>query len=89
MPLRQVWLDRTGVTDITPAANAELYELTINDTKVADLEALRGFDLQVLEAANTLVEDVSMLGKLSHSLDISGTQVDDLTPLANARLSSN
>ena len=64
-PLRELWLNRTLISDLGPLAGSPLVSLTIEGTRVRDLEVIRRLPLlQRLHLAETPVEDLSPVAGL-------------------------
>ena len=87
MPLAEVNLFGTRVSDLTPLAGAPLRMLWLNETPVESIAALRGAPLVSLTLHKTRVRDLSPLeGSRIQRLHVGETPVDDLSPLAKLNL---
>jgi len=74
--------------DLWPLAGTPIMHLSVADTAVADLAALRKMKVVGLNLNGTRVTDLSPLaGTPIHSLYCRGTKVADLTPLSGSDLS--
>ena len=83
MPLEVLWLNHSGVSDLTPLAGMRLGELNLYGTPVEDIGPLKLTSLGTLWLRDTRVSDLTPLaGKQLVSLDISNTPVSDIAPLA-------
>jgi Leucine-rich repeat (LRR) protein len=61
MPLGDLNICETEVTDLSPLAGMKLTSLDISESRVADLTPLRGMPLERLDFGQSLVRDVSVL----------------------------
>jgi hypothetical protein len=84
--LREIWLTKTNVTDLSPLAGLKNLEfLHLEKLKVDDLSPLAELkSLKFINLSNTLVSDLAPLAGLKNLevLRLSDTAVSDLTPLA-------
>jgi len=87
MPLQDLNLLGTGVTDLAPFRGMTLKFLWLNETPVSDISPLSDCPLVSLTLHKTLVKD---LGPLANSrlerLHIGETPMSDLTPLKGLSL---
>jgi Leucine-rich repeat (LRR) protein len=81
-------LNQTGADDLTGIARLEkLRHLRLNDTKVKQLDPLRGLKLVSLEVGRTAVSSLAALVEMEslEALGLEATAVTDLGPLARLR----
>jgi serine/threonine protein kinase len=87
-------LSETKVLDLAPLADAPLAALNLSrcggESEPIDLTPLRNLKLIELEIRETNVEDLAPLSAMLtlERLDVTGTKVADLAPIANLRLKS-
>jgi serine/threonine protein kinase len=82
MPLRALYLNGTGVADLSPLQGAPLTVLTVNNSKVSDLSPLVGMPLvEFLCDVCPLVRDVSVLGTIPTLERVTLAAGVDPTPL--------
>ena len=87
MPLRQLNIHGTKVSDLSPLAGMQLERLWMSSTQVRDLAPLAGMPLATLEIANTQVSNLGPLkGAPLRSLIADGAAIADLSPLAGMPL---
>ena len=86
-PLRQLVLARTPVSDLKPLEGSLLRTLKCDDSGIDSIDALKGLTrLRKLSISGTQVRDFSVLPGLSLTeLDISRTNIIDLSPVAKSR----
>jgi internalin A len=88
MRLQELNLFGTRVEDLSAVADLSVGTLWLRDTQVADLGPLEGMSLESLDIENTPVADLGALREMTslRRLNIAGSTVSDLTPLADLRL---
>jgi eukaryotic-like serine/threonine-protein kinase len=85
--IRELVLDRTSVTDLTPLADLPLKVLSLDGTGVSDLTPLAGMSLKDLSLRETKVTDLSVLRRPLIAASLTGlwlyrTKVSDFSPVA-------
>ena len=83
MPLRELRLEATGIYQIAPIASLrQLEELSLAQTRVTNLDPLRGLPLRILDLGQLEMPDLDALAGLRlEELDLSGGRVTELAPL--------
>ena len=86
MPLKELNLSGTKVTDLTPIKDMQLTRLDVGRTKVNDLSPLKGMPLGYLAIDGTPVSDLSPLrGMPLTAINLADcAKVTDLSPLADS-----
>jgi Leucine-rich repeat (LRR) protein len=89
MPLVELRLVNTKVRDVSPLRGAPIQNLWLNNTPASDLGPLAGAPLVSLTIEGTQVRDLAFVESLPslERLNLAGSQVDDLSPVAGLRLS--
>lgn len=80
-----------GITDISPLAGLQLVHLALGGNQISDLSPLKELPyLNELYTGNNPIVAIDALGECPYLrvLDVSGTSVIDLSPLANLSLQS-
>jgi len=71
-----------GQPDLKRLRDVPVSGLILDETKLIDLNGLKGLQLQSLSMVHSLVRDLSpLIGMPLHSLNLEGSAVTDLTPL--------
>jgi serine/threonine protein kinase len=71
-----------GQPDFKKLRDIPVSGLVLDETKIADISALKGMQLQTLSLGHTFVRDLSpLVGMPLRSLNLEGSAVIDLTPL--------
>jgi hypothetical protein len=87
LPLEELDISRSRVSDLSGAKKMPLARLDISHTPVADLSPLAGRPIAELDISNTAVKDLSPLaGMPLKRLRMNGVAASDLTPLAKTVL---
>lgn len=87
MPLEEVYLCFTSVSDLSPIRNASISILDIRGTDVVSLSPLEEAKLFSLSIRMTKIKDLTPLsGMPLRYLDIAASKVSDITPISTARL---
>jgi len=88
MPLAELTLGGTSVSDLTPLKGMHLTLLSLRGCKtIEDVTPLRGMQLSSLDAGETSVSDIAPLrGMPLTYLNIDETNVSDLAPLEGMKL---
>lgn len=88
MGIQQLNLFDTQVADIGPVADMPLQILWLSGTKVENLDALAEKSLESLDIQDTSIADLQVLKTMTSlkRLNIAGSAVSDLTPLAGLSL---
>lgn len=86
--VKQLNMVGSQVADISPLAEMKLEILWVGSTPVTDISPLKGNSMVSLDIENTKVNDLSPLVENTglQRLNIVGTEVTDLTPLAKLQL---
>lgn len=81
-------LSRTKVSDLSPLKGMKLHFLEFRETPVSDLSSISEQPLEEIRAGGTRVRDLVSLAncKRLKILELSGTPVEDLTPLQNSNV---
>ena len=89
LPLRDLDLGFTYVSDLSPLAGMPLESLVLENTSVADLSPLKGMALKVLKIQNTKVTDFDFLEgmKLTH-LNVLNLPFSDLNAVRDMPLNT-
>ena len=89
MPIKQLAIDGTGVSDLSPVKELPLETLTASGTPITDISPLKGLPLTYLAIHNTKVSDLSSLKAMPlRGLGICWIETDDLSPLKGMQLRS-
>ena len=89
LPITEIGLNRTKVTDLTPLKGLRLRRLNLEGISVSDLSPLAGMPLEWLDVSGSKVSDLTPLkGMPLEWLGVSGSKVSDLTPLKGMPLES-
>ncbi len=85
---KDILIDHNQIKDLTPLKDCEIWgELGLKGNPVADITALKGSKLKVLNLSNTEVEDISVISTLNlERLNLSNTKVKDISALKGLKL---
>ena len=88
MPIRQLNLKGVAVSDVAPFSSMPLEILWLPDTEVNDITPLSSLSLVSLDIQDTDVSSLTPLSQMTSlkRLNIAGTNVTDLRPVAELRL---
>ena len=88
LPITHLNAVGTKIADLAAIERMPLHTLWIGSTSIDDLSVLRGKSLVSLDVEETPIDDLSPLAEMSslRRLNIAGTAVTDLTPLAGHQL---
>ncbi|RYZ76559.1 MAG: leucine-rich repeat domain-containing protein, partial [Proteobacteria bacterium] len=86
--VRNLSLEDTCISDLTPLLGMDIYSLDLDDTNVIDLSPLEGMtSLYSLYFSRTLVHDIGVVRNLPKisSLRMEKTNISDLSPISNLK----